>query len=86
MHDDFRLNLIRMTLLKEADQNHLYLDKLDTLFENKGLGTISRHLMLEEMNHLKDELFLKQLSDVEYQITDKGRQEFMAVKKAIEKF
>lgn len=86
MHEDFRLNLIRMTLLKEADKGHLYLDKLDTLFEGKALGTVSRHLMLEQMDYLKDELYLKQLSDVEYQITNEGRQKFLAAQEVIEKF
>ena len=86
MHEDFRLNLIRMTLLKEAEKNHLFLDKLDVLFEDKGLGTVSRHLIQDEMNHLRDELYLQQLSTVEYQITDEGRQEYKEVKEAIDKF
>lgn len=86
MHEDFRLNLIRMTLLKEAEKNHLFLDKLDVLFEDKGLGTVSRHLIQDEMNHLRDEFYLQQLSTVEYQITDEGRQEYHEVKEAIDKF
>ena len=86
MHEDFRLNLIRMTLLKEAEKNHLFLDKLDVLFEDKGLGTVSRHLIQDEMNHLRDEFYLQQLSTVEYQITDEGRQEYQEVKEAIDKF
>lgn len=86
MHDDFRLNLIRMTLLKEAEKNHLHLDKLDVLFEDKGLDTVSRQLIHDQMEHLQEERLLKKLSATEYQLTNEGRQEVVEVKEAIAKF
>ena len=86
MHDDFRLNLIRMTLLKEASKHHLFLDKLDVLFHDKELGTVSRKQIEDQMIHLQEENYLKKLSATEYQITNEGRLEIDEVNKAIEKF
>lgn len=86
MHDDFRLNLIRMTLLKEARNNHLYLDKLDVLFNDKGLGTVSRKLIEDQMIHLQEEDYLEKLSSTEYQITNEGRIEIDEVIQAIKNF
>ena len=86
MHEDFRLNLIRMTLLKEAESNHLHLDQLDVLFEDKGLGSVSRQLIHDQLEHLQGEAFLKKLSATEYQLSNKGRTEIDLVKTAIDKF
>lgn len=86
MHDDFRLNLIRMTLLKEAKTNNLHLDQLDVVFDNKGLGTVSRQVIHDEMEHLQAETYLKKLSATEYQITSRGQKEIDEVLEAIELF
>lgn len=86
MHDDFRLNLIRMTLLKEAKSQNLQLDQLDVLFDDKGLGTVSRQMIHDEMEHLQEETYLKKLSATEYQITNQGQLEIDEVIEVIEKF
>ena len=85
-HEDFKLNLIQMTLLKEAESNHLHLNQLEFLFENKALGSVSRPLIHDQLEHLQGEAFLKKLSATEYQVTNKGRTEIDQVKAAIDKF
>lgn len=86
MHEDFRLNLIRMTLLKEAASSHLHLDLLVDLFEDKNLGSVSRQLIHDQLEHLQKETLLKKLSATEYQLSNKGRLEIDQVKAALDKF
>lgn len=86
MHSDFRFNLIRINLLKKAERKSLNIDKLVNFFDDKAIKNVSKDEILDQLEHLRSENYLYQVSENEYRITDDGIKEINEVKKAIEKF
>lgn len=86
MHSDFRLNLVRMNLLKKSESKSLKVDNLVSFFEDKAIDNLSKDEIIDQLEHLRSENYLYQVSEDEYRITDEGKKEIIEVKKAIEKF
>lgn len=86
MHSDFRFNMIRINLLKKAERKSLNIDKLVNFFDDKAIKDVSKDEILEQLEHLRSENYIYQVSENEYRITDDGIKEINEVKKAIKKF
>ncbi|NLC65857.1 MAG: hypothetical protein GX752_02795 [Clostridium sp.] len=86
MHSDFRFNMIRINLLKKAERKSLNIDKLVNFFDDKAIKDVSKDEILDQLEHLRSENYIYQVSENEYRITDDGIKEINEVKKAIKKF
>lgn len=86
MHSDFKETFVRIHLLKEAETRILKAVDFNTYFADKAVKDVTAEDIINGLEHLESESYLRKLSDDEYEITNDGRKEVLQVKHAIKKF
>lgn len=86
MHGDFKNNLIRFHLLKEARNKEIKVENFTDFFDNKAIHNVAKEEVERQLKHLSGEGFLAKTSDLNYNITDAGKEEIGEVEKALKKF
>ena len=84
MHSDFRDNLIRITLLDQADMFKIDEELVFGTLQVKGFENITIEKIKEQINHLAKEKFLEETDEDKYIISEAGREELEEVKKILE--
>ena len=71
MHDDFRNNLIRISLLYQAEKNKINKDSVFGTLQAKGFYDIKEDEIEEHLKHLENENFLEKVDGDKYKTSDR---------------
>ena len=83
MHDDFRNNLIRISLLDQAAKNKIDKESVSGTLQAKGFYDIKEDEIEEHIKHLERENFLEKIEGDKYQTSEEGSKELYEVKDII---
>ena len=86
MHDDFRNNLIRISLLDQAEKNKINKDSVFGTLQAKGFYDIKEDEIEEHLKHLESENFLEKIDGDKYKTSEAGSKELYEVKDVIKNF
>ncbi len=86
MHNDFRDNLIRISLLDQAEKNKIDKESVFGTLQARGFYDIKEDEIEEHLKHLEDENFLAKVEGDKYKTSQVGSKELSEVKDVIKNF
>lgn len=86
MHDDFRNNLIRISLLDQGEKNKIDKESVFGTLQARGFYDIKEDEIQKHLDHLESENFLEIIDGGKYKTSEAGSKEIAEVNDIIKNF